>query len=314
MIFNAGIETGAGNSFLGGLAAGMLISGDMYQGWHSVIGRKRSLNFLRLISRLVCDRLGVFHHRTRRSTCRDLYTNWRVEWGSTFQKTWCIAQTSWKYSKLGLHTYWMCRNNDNIIHRRHCCPDWNLARLAAKSSSCFASNSSSVNPDCSNFETFFSRSWDIKDEVWYLTKRIDNTFCCCLWSLRTLSTSGANVVKPRRYKTYEGVSNNNVSAYALLAQWLCVQERWFSYSPVRIFHSPLRILNGWILQWIRSVFKAIALKVESCSPTQHSITKSRVSLAHTTSLGNSSTGGEENERWGIERRWDFTDQRSSWQR
>ena len=208
----------------------------------------------------------------------------------------------------------MCRNNDNIIHRRHCCPDWNLARLAAKSSSCFASNSSSVNPDCSNFETFFSRSWDIKDEVWYLTKRIDNTFCCCLWSLRTLSTSGANVVKPRRYKTYEGVSNNSVSAYALLAQWLCVQERWFSYSPVRIFHSPLRILNGWILQWIWSLFKAIAVKVESCSPTQHSITKSRVSLAHTTSLGNSSTGGEENERWGIERRWDFTDQRSSWQR
>ena len=65
----------------------------------------------------------------------------------------------------------MCRNNDNIIHRCHCCPDWNLARLAAKSSSCFASNSSSVNPDCSNFETFFSRSWHIKDEVWYLTKR-----------------------------------------------------------------------------------------------------------------------------------------------
>ena len=35
-----------------------------------------------------------------------------------------------------------------------------------------------------------------------------------------------------------------------------------------------------------------SLKVDSCSPTQHSITKSRVSLAHTTSLGNSSTGGE----------------------
>ena len=32
------------------------------------------------------------------------------------------------------------------------------------------------------------------------------------------------------------------------------------------------------------------MKVELCSPTQHSITKSRVSLAHTTSLGNSSTG------------------------
>jgi hypothetical protein len=41
MIFNADIETGAGNSFLGGLAAGMLISGDMYQGWHSVIGREK---------------------------------------------------------------------------------------------------------------------------------------------------------------------------------------------------------------------------------------------------------------------------------
>lgn len=36
MIFNADIEAGAGNSFLGGLAAGMLISGDIYQGWHSL--------------------------------------------------------------------------------------------------------------------------------------------------------------------------------------------------------------------------------------------------------------------------------------
>lgn len=171
ILSNADIETGAGNSFLGGLAAGMIISDNMYQGWRFVVGRKFSLNFLRLVSRLVCDRLGVFHHRTGRSACRDLYTNWRVEWGSTFQKTWCIAQTSRKYSKLGLRTYWMCRNNDNIIHRCHCCPDWNLARLAAKSSSCFASNSSSVNPDCSNFETFFSRSWHIKNEVWYLAKR-----------------------------------------------------------------------------------------------------------------------------------------------
>jgi hypothetical protein len=42
MISNADIETGAGNSFLGGLAAGMIISGDMYQGWHSVIGTKNS--------------------------------------------------------------------------------------------------------------------------------------------------------------------------------------------------------------------------------------------------------------------------------
>ena len=30
------------------------------------------------------------------------------------------------------------------------------------------------------------------------------------------------------------------------------------------------------------------MKVDYCLPTQHSITKSRVSLAHTTSLGNSS--------------------------
>jgi sugar/nucleoside kinase (ribokinase family) len=64
MTSNADIETGAGNSFLGGLAAGMLISGDIYQGWPSVIciGRIFSLNYLRLVSRLVCDRLGVFHH------------------------------------------------------------------------------------------------------------------------------------------------------------------------------------------------------------------------------------------------------------
>jgi len=31
MISNADIKIGAGNSFLGGLAAGMIISGDMYQ-------------------------------------------------------------------------------------------------------------------------------------------------------------------------------------------------------------------------------------------------------------------------------------------
>ena len=37
MVCIADIETGAGNSFLGGLAAGMLISGDMYQGWHFAI-------------------------------------------------------------------------------------------------------------------------------------------------------------------------------------------------------------------------------------------------------------------------------------
>ena len=36
--------------------------------------------------------------------------------------------------------------------------------------------------------------------------------------------------------------------------------------------------------------KKIAMKVNQCSPTQHSITKSRVSLAHTTSLGNRSMG------------------------
>jgi len=69
------IETGAGNSFLGGLAAGMIISGDMYQGWHSVAGRNNLLNFLRLVSRLVCDRLGVIRYRTGRSACRDLFTN-----------------------------------------------------------------------------------------------------------------------------------------------------------------------------------------------------------------------------------------------
>lgn len=43
VISNADIETGAGNSFLGGLAAGMIISGDMYQGWRSlalVIGQR----------------------------------------------------------------------------------------------------------------------------------------------------------------------------------------------------------------------------------------------------------------------------------
>ena len=75
MIPNADMETGAGNSFLGGLAAGMIISGNMYQGWHSVIGTKNSMNFLRLVSYLVCDRLGIFHHRTARSAWRDLYTD-----------------------------------------------------------------------------------------------------------------------------------------------------------------------------------------------------------------------------------------------
>ena len=74
----ANIKTGAGNSFLGGLAAGMIISGDMYQGWRSlapVIGRRNSLNFLRLVSRVVCNRLGIFYHRTGRSACCDLYTD-----------------------------------------------------------------------------------------------------------------------------------------------------------------------------------------------------------------------------------------------
>jgi len=36
MLSNADIEAGAGNSFLGGLAAGMIISGDMYEGWPSL--------------------------------------------------------------------------------------------------------------------------------------------------------------------------------------------------------------------------------------------------------------------------------------
>jgi hypothetical protein len=79
MISNADIKTGAGNSFLGGLAAGMIISGDMYQGWGSLppVGGEGNflLNFLRLVSRVVCNRLGVFHHRTGRSACRDLYTD-----------------------------------------------------------------------------------------------------------------------------------------------------------------------------------------------------------------------------------------------
>jgi len=76
---NTNIKLGAGNSFLGGLAAGIILSGDMYEGrgCSSIPDTKRSTYsiLLRSFSRVACNRLGVFHHRTGRFTCSDLYTN-----------------------------------------------------------------------------------------------------------------------------------------------------------------------------------------------------------------------------------------------
>jgi hypothetical protein len=64
----------------------------------------------------------------------------------------------------------------------------------------------------------------------------------------------------------------------------------FSCSHISFASEDIRWMNSAMNSMCWSVFKAMAMKVNQCSPTQHSITKSRVSLAHTTSLGNSSRG------------------------
>ena len=83
-------------------------------------------------------------------------------------------------------------NNDSRRRRRHgdarrvrrghghdhCAVDWNLARLAAKSSSWAARSSSSVMPEFSNLDTFFSRSWRAS-ERWDRGKE-DVTHLLCL--------------------------------------------------------------------------------------------------------------------------------------
>ena len=71
------------------------------------------------------------------------------------------------------------------VHRGHdhdhCAVDWNLARLAAKSSSWAARSSSSVMQEFSNLDTFFSRSWKALDvRTGHIMNGRFRTFCCCL--------------------------------------------------------------------------------------------------------------------------------------
>lgn len=160
------LNTGAGNSFLGGLAAGLFqTEGDVYEGklrrtlWEDVRPNMNSSNALR-------HNFSFFRHRTRRFAAYDIESPKLqladVErWFPSEAACWPAYKTrqvEWKYGyRRCLKSTWL----EMVVHcsDNHCWVDWNLARLAANSSSCLARSSSSVIPDCSNLETFFSRSW-----------------------------------------------------------------------------------------------------------------------------------------------------------
>ena len=82
----------------------------------------------------------------------------------------------------------------------HCWVVRNFSRLWAKRASCCARSSSSVKPEDSSLETFFSRSFVCTSGGASSCAELrQRTFCCCLWSFNTLSTSAVNDSKPSRY-------------------------------------------------------------------------------------------------------------------
>jgi len=208
----------------------------------------------------------------------------------------------------------------------HCWVDWNFARLAAKSSSCFARSSSSVIPDCSSLETFLSRSCRFNIELGFsvrvivgrgegylglvnLALGVKRTFCWALWSFNTSSTSAVKFSKPSRWKV---CSPSRLTA----------ESSWIrTFSAVMICSGAIVFLDSSsqtsfaseAIKWINSVagfdfefrlrkegqrrrrektewsvLVQAKTRFEPCSPTQHSMTRSRVSFAHVTSFGRSS--------------------------
>jgi len=128
--------------------------------------------------------------------------------------------------------------------------------------------------------------------VWTL-----HTFCCCLWSFKTSSTSVVNESKPSRYrKVSGGWSSSNTRTFS--APMICSGAIVFFDSCSHISFASEEI------KWMNSSNMCELQRGREdrwrCSPTQHSMTRSRVSFAHVTSAGRSSKsqmiGNSTNER------------------
>lgn len=196
---------GAGNSFLGGLAAGLLLeNGDVYQGTliSGATGpasqRAPQLHFMR-----------PYRPRSSSSSkgCQPCLSIHRVKWKSGTRiplgadlKHYADARVVNKDDVANVYNIYT-----SVHHALYgcCCGCANLARLSANSSSCFACNSSGVSPESLILSAFFSRSCVHRIST-PLARCTPRTFCCCLWSLRTSSTSDVNESNPRRCKQSDG--------------------------------------------------------------------------------------------------------------